>query len=276
MSTLSSRWIDVGGVDTHYHECGTGEPVVFVHGSGPGVSAQANWGDLLEDFGTDRRAIALDCPGFGRSGRVPAERYSMPFWIEHFTGFLDALELQQVTLVGNSFGGSLSLAVAASSPARVRRLVLMGTPCGRFPITPGLRAGRLYDGRRESLGELLRMFPADPSLVDEAMIESRWQECQAPGALDAYRSLVPLAVASAESGGELSGVPEKIVARLRPPTLEIHVLQDAVIPVELGMRIHRAIPGSEFHSFEGCGHWAQLERRDRFVQLATQFLGANA
>jgi 2-hydroxymuconate-semialdehyde hydrolase len=58
--------------------------------------------------------------------------------VAHLLGFLDALQIEKVHLVGNSFGGGLSVAMAARHPDRVERLVLMGSVGVEFPITEGL------------------------------------------------------------------------------------------------------------------------------------------
>jgi 2-hydroxy-6-oxo-octa-2,4-dienoate hydrolase len=264
--------IDVLGIPTNYLEAGEGPPLVLIHGSGPGVSAHANWAGVMPELSKSFRVIALDCPGFGFSGRKPDAQYSMPFWIEHFLAFLDALGLKQVALVGNSFGGSLSLAVAATAPERITKLVLMGTPCGKFQITAGLRAARTYVPSHENLKAMLQMFPFDKSMVDDAMVARRLEASSAPDALTAYRALVPASAVEEGSDGIISGVPEKVVARLQQPILVLHGREDQVVPMELGLRIFTNAPNAQFHGFASCGHWVQVERRDQFVKTALAFL----
>ncbi|MFX8723731.1 alpha/beta fold hydrolase, partial [Acinetobacter baumannii] len=66
--------------------------------------------------------------------------YAMDGWVAQAIGLLDALDLAKVDLVGNSFGGALSLALAIRHPERVRRLVLMGAAGVKFELTPALDA----------------------------------------------------------------------------------------------------------------------------------------
>ncbi|HJP69062.1 MAG TPA: alpha/beta hydrolase, partial [Sphingomicrobium sp.] len=116
-------------LDTNYHEAGEGAPVLLLHGSGPGVSAWTNWKKVLPVLAGDFRVIAPDMAGFGHTERNPELAYDIKLWVKHLVAILDALDLQKVSLVGNSFGGSLALAAAARFPERFDRLVLMGTPC---------------------------------------------------------------------------------------------------------------------------------------------------
>ena len=137
------RTVDVDGVATNYHDYGAGAPVLLVHGSGPGVSAWANWRTVLPALSQRLRVVAPDILGFGYTARPPGTAYGPATWLEHLLGFLDALNLSQVSVVGNSFGGALALRLAAKAPERVDRLVLMGSVGVPFAITPGLEASRV-------------------------------------------------------------------------------------------------------------------------------------
>ena len=111
--------IEVNGLKTNYHDLGSGTPVLFIHGSGPGVSAWANWRLCLPEVSKHYRVIAPDMLGFGFSERPADQQYSMARWVDQAIGLLDALKLDQVHLVGNSFGGALALALTIAHPQRV-------------------------------------------------------------------------------------------------------------------------------------------------------------
>ncbi len=64
--------VQAGGIATNYHDSGSGEPVLLLHGSGPGVTAWANWRTVLPALARDFRVIAPDMVGFGYTGR-PAD-----------------------------------------------------------------------------------------------------------------------------------------------------------------------------------------------------------
>ncbi len=103
------------GIQTNYLEAGTasGTPLVLLHGSGPGVTAWANWRLAIPELAKTRRVLAPDAAGFGYTERKAGTVYGLDLWVRHIVGFLDALGIGQADLVGNSFGGALTLAVAA-------------------------------------------------------------------------------------------------------------------------------------------------------------------
>lgn len=264
--------VTAGGIATNYHDQGDGKPVILLHGSGPGVSAWTNWKKVIPALSDRFRILAPDMAGFGYTERDPSRPYDIKLWVAHLIGILDALGLEKVSLVGNSFGGSLSLAAAARFPDRFERLLLMGTPCDKFMMTPGLRAGWDYVPSREAMRATMAHFPYDPSVITEELIEDRYQASLIPGAQEGLRNL--LAKPQDEGDTPLSGMPEAVVAKIVQPTLVLHGREDKVIPVEMGIRLARAIPDAELHMFGRCGHWVQAERFDDFIALALRHLGS--
>ena len=129
------------GIRTNYLEAGSGDgTVVLIHGSGPGVTAYANWRLVLPALGEDFHVLAPDMVGFGYSDRPDDVEYNVQTWADQTVGFMDALGIKKAHLVGNSFGGAIALRIATQHPERVDQLVLMGSMGVDFPITEGLDA----------------------------------------------------------------------------------------------------------------------------------------
>lgn len=259
-------------IETNYHDIGNGSAVVLLHGSGPGVSAWTNWKRVMPALSDRFRVIAPDLAGFGYTERKPDLHYDIKLWSKHFIAFLDALNLNRVSLIGNSFGGSLALAAASRFPDRFKRLVLMGTPCDKFMMTPGLRAGWDYTPSREAMRATMAHFPYDPAIITDDLVEDRYQASLIPGAQEGLRKLLVAPKPDGET--PLSGMPEHIVAGIDLPTLVLHGREDQVIPVEMGIKLARAMPDAQLHMFGRCGHWVQAERFEDFVALTRRFLGA--
>ena len=120
------------GHQIHVIEAGEGPPVVLLHGSGP---TSLMFLPLIERL-TGLRAIAVDRPGFGLSDPVdlPLARYREAV-VEYLDSTLDALGLDETSLLGSSIGGTWAIWYALAHPNRLRRLVLMGAP----PLLPGTR-----------------------------------------------------------------------------------------------------------------------------------------
>src|SRR5580700_3746304 len=98
-----SSFVNVRGIKTHYVEAGSGEPIVFVHGAGPGANGWAGWRQTIPVLAKHFRVYALDTLGFGFTDK-PDIVYSDQASVNHLLGFLDALCLDAVNLCGNSRG----------------------------------------------------------------------------------------------------------------------------------------------------------------------------
>lgn len=263
--------------ETNYHEAGRGSdgsPVILLHGSGPGVSAWTNWRRVIPALADRHHVFAPDMAGFGFTERKADAVYDIKHWVKHLLGFMDALGIERPSLVGNSFGGSLALAAAARFPERFDKLVLMGTPCDKFVMTPGLRAGWDYTPSREIMRAAMSNFPFDPAFITDELVEERYQASLIPGAQEGLRKL--LAKPNEEGDTTLSGMPEAVVAKIPNPTLVLHGREDRVIPHEMGLRIARSVPNADLHLFGRCGHWVQAERFDDFIALTRRFLNGVA
>ena len=257
------------GIRTNVHDAGSSRPVVLLHGSGPGVSAWANWRLTLPALAARRRVIAPDLVGFGFTDRPAGHRYGLDTWVAHALGVLDALDLQKADLVGNSFGGALALALAIRHPARIRRLVLMGAAGVRFPITPGLDAVWGYEPSVEAMRRLLELFAFDTSRLDDALARSRHEASVRPGVQEAYAAMFP---APRQRWVDALASDEVEIKQLPHPTLVVHGRDDRVIPLSNAERLLALIPDAQLHVFGRCGHWTQIEHAARFNRLVEDFL----
>ncbi len=166
------RSVRAGGVMTNYHEAGSGPPVILIHGSGPGVSAWANWRLVLPYLAERLHVFAYDQLGFGYT-ELPAEpRYGLERWVDHLLAFMRAVGVPRAHLVGNSMGASVALAAAVTHPAAVERLVLMGPTGVRFPITEGLDATWGYT---PSVANMRRLRTSSPTTVPSSA--TSWPSC---------------------------------------------------------------------------------------------------
>ena len=170
-----SQSIVASGIRTNYHDAGHDNPVMLIHGSGPGVSAWANWRLVLPRLAEHRRVIAPDLVGFGFTERPPGIRYDLNGWVSQAVGLLDSLGIEQADLVGNSFGGAVALALAIRHPRRVRRLVLMGSVGVSFPLTEGLDAVWGYTPSLANMRALLDIFAHDRRLVTDELARLRYE-----------------------------------------------------------------------------------------------------
>lgn len=264
-----ARSVQTGGFSTNYHDLGSGTPVLLIHGSGPGVTAWANWRLVLPALAARFRTVAPDMVGFGYTQRPNGIEYSIETWIRHALDFLDALGIDRVHLIGNSFGGAIALALAVRHPDRVSRLVLMGSVGLNFELTRGLDDVWGYTPSINNMRHLLDIFAADRTLVTDELAEMRYRASTRPGVQEAYAAMFP---APRQRWIEALSTPEDAIGRLDCETLIIHGRDDEVIPLGSSLRLHQLISKSQLHVFGRCGHWAQIEHNARFNKLVSDFL----
>lgn len=268
-----ARSIIAAGIRTNYHDRGQGFPVVLIHGSGPGVSAWANWRLVLPELGRRFRVLAPDMVGFGFTERPADHVYTLSRWLEHLEGFLDALSIPQAHFVGNSFGGALTLAFAIRRPARVRRMVLMGSAGISFPITEGLDAVWGYTPSLENMRRLLDIFAYDRRLVTDELARLRYEASIRPGFQESFAAMFP---PPRQRWVEALASREEDIRRLPHETPVVHGREDRVIPLSNAHTLAGWIPRADLHVFGRCGHWTQIERADRFNRLVGDFFAEAA
>jgi 2-hydroxymuconate-semialdehyde hydrolase len=249
------------------------EPIVWLHGSGPGATALTNWEEIIGELGDEYHNIAPDIIGFGDSTHPDPP----PAGLAEFTqlrvntilGLLDALDLDKVTLVGNSMGGIISMRLCAQAPGRVERLVLLGTGGAPDLLTPELlKLITFYDDPTvEAMAELMTCFVYDPAFFNGTLDEiaaARMPRASRPDVERSHRATFTL--------GEPLALSDAVLAAIAQPTLIVHGREDRVMPVAASYHFAARIPNAELHVFPKTGHWLQLEQPKRFANLLRAFL----
>ena len=261
--------IDAHGVKTNYHDLGEGRPVILIHGSGPGVTAWANWRLNLPVLAESMRVIAPDMLGFGYTDRPADGVYSLERWRRHLMGLADVLQLEQFDIIGNSFGGALALSMAAHHPDQIRRIVLMGAAGLEFELTDALDKVWGYEPSVEAMREMLDIFAFDNSLVSDELAEMRYRASIQPGFQEAFSAMFP---APRQQHITALSTPEEEIAKITSPTLMLHGREDRVLPMSTSLRLFDLLETAEVHLCGKCGHWTQIEHTDRFNSLVIDFL----
>ena len=256
------------GIQTNYHDVGTGAPVLLIHGSGPGVTGWANWRVTIPALAEKFRVIAPDMVGFGYTERPPEVQYNMQTWVRHILGFMDALGIEKAHIVGNSFGGGLALALAIEAPHRVNRLVLMGSAGLPFTLTDGLDRVWGYTPSIENMHGLLDLFAFDRSRVNQELAKMRYEASIRPGIQEAFSQMFP---APRQNGVDALASAKASIKALPHHTMIVHGREDKVIPLSTSYQLFELIQHAQLHVFGECGHWTQIEHSVRFNTLLTNF-----
>ncbi|WP_460072957.1 alpha/beta fold hydrolase [Streptomyces sp. YKOK-I1] len=259
--------------NTRYHRSGAGRgPVLlFLHGSGPGVTALSNWKGALERLGDRFDCVAPDVLGFGLSAHPDPAPHGMTAFtkarVEALFELLDHLGLDRVSVVGNSMGGMLAMEMALAHGDRIDRLTLMGTGGVPFEPTPGLfKLMSFYDDpTAESLGSLMREFLFDPTAFGDvdALARDRFELANRPEVRRSHLAML--------ATGKVHQVDLEALRSLPHQVQLVHGREDRIVPVETSLRLFDTVPHSRLHALGECGHWLQLERPREFDQLIVGF-----
>jgi pimeloyl-ACP methyl ester carboxylesterase len=273
---LQDQYTQVGSINTRYWSAGNqGDPVILLHGGGSSIEV---WSHNIQALAQHHRVFAFDMVGTGLSDK-PVVPYSLDYQLQFLSMFLDTFDIQQVSLIGNSMGGSIALKFALQSPERVQKLGLVSSfGLGReIDFSDRLLAAfpaiaNLIPASRSGVRWVLNSCVHHPNSVPEEWIELSFQRFNLPGQ---RKALISLLTTNLDFWGVRHEVFSPIVQqldRIKAPTLVIWGKQDAIIPVAHAYVASQKIPNSSLHIFEQCGHWAQVEYSEAFNHLVSEFL----
>lgn len=261
--------IDVDGVATHYHDAGTGRAVLLLHGSGPGVSAWANWRLVIPELAESHRVIAPDQIGFNQTLPPVGVRYGRELWTAHALRLMEELGIDSYDVIGNSMGGAIAFSMATAAPERIGRIVAMGTMGVAHELPRGLDQVWGYEPSPESMRRLIQLFAFDQSIATDELVQLRYQASVAPGIQEAFSSMFP--APRQRWLDDLALSDEELVA-IRQPVLLVHGWNDQVVPPTSSLALMDILPDARLHAFGRCGHWVMIEQTKPFNDVVERFL----
>jgi 2-hydroxy-6-oxo-6-(2'-aminophenyl)hexa-2,4-dienoate hydrolase len=266
-----SRYVDAGGLRTHYLEAGDAgaSAVVLIHGGGAGADSVGNWRQSIPVLARHHRVLAMDMVGFGRSAKPEGFEYSQPARNRHLADFLKALGLTRAALVGNSMGGATALGVAMSEPALVDRLVLMGSAGLNSQITESLKPIVFYDYTPDGMRRLIRALTGSRFEITDELVQFRYELSIDPDTRRAYSATMDWV---RRQGGLF--YEEDTIRRVATPALIVNGKNDLVVPLANAYRFLELLPNSWGYVIPHCGHWAMLEAPEEFIAATRHFLQA--
>jgi 2-hydroxymuconate-semialdehyde hydrolase len=274
---ITPRRLEVGGIATAVIDTGTpagapAPPVLLLHGSGPGVTATANWRPVIPALSADRRVIAPDQLGFGGTATGEQRTYGRAAWTSHALALLDTLRIGNVDIIGNSMGGAIALSIAAARPDAVRRIVLMGSMGVSMALPDGLDAVWGYTPGVEQMRRVIGLFAHNRGLITDDLVQMRYQASLDPPVRDSWAAMFPEPRQRWVDDLALSGAE---LAAIRIPVLMVHGRDDRVVPWRnSSAQLLDLLPDSRLHVMSGCGHWTMIEKTADFLAAVQLFLVA--
>jgi poly(3-hydroxyalkanoate) depolymerase len=266
------RYVDVDGVTLRTSIRGVGRPLLLLTGIGASLGLSAPFEDALNPRGV--QTIAVDAPGTGKSTRYRRPR-RMPGHAHTFELLLDALEYEQVDVMGVSFGGVLAQQLAHQAPNRVRRLVLAATGpgvagLGGVPGSPRAMLALATPRRYQSPDYFRRIagavYGGDARRDSDALLHgSLARFSEAPSMRGYLDQLYAISF--------WTGLPW--LWRLSQPTLVLAGDDDPIVPTINGRILARVIPNARLEIIHGGGHLFVLERPTEIAALVAEFLAAD-
>ena len=264
----------------HYLEAGHGKPLLLLHGTALD-SAELTYGALLPELAAERRVIALDWPGYGKSDK-PAAAYTMRFYQDVLATFVNRLGLDQFGVAAFSMGGGVALGFVLEHPEHVQNLILIdsyalggGVHIPFLPFLllrlPGVAplVWHLLAENETFLAFCLRHFICGQGRsVDARMIADVQRQLELPGLYRAFTDWL-----GRELGAfRLTTDHRRLLKRVSTKTLLIHGGRDLVIPAWRARRAAKLMPNVEAHILPKIGHWAPREAPNEVLRVMLKFL----
>ena len=264
-------------VNLYVTEAGEGPPLLLIHGFGTNIFT---WRRVAPELARHHRVIAVDLKGFGQSDKPFDERYSALDQAELLAQLIEDRDLRDVTLVGHSFGGGVALMLALQADTRlagrISKLVLLDSIAypQKIPVFFKLlgvpvmsQLGVRMAPSTWQIEVALKIAYYDDSKIDPAEIQAYAGPMQSAAGKHAIiysaRQIVP------------DGL-DQLAARYNSITLPTLILwcdHDRIVPLDVGLKLRRAMPNSTFKLVSDCGHMPQEEQPEATLRLIRGFLG---
>ena len=269
MIPFTSKYVVANGIRTHYLEEGSGEPVILLHGGGAGADGYSNWHSTIPLLAKHFRVLALDMLGFGKNEKPDETKftYSQSARNDHLVGFIEALGLTGVTLVGNSMGGATSIGATVKRPDLIRKLVLMGSAGITRHLPDSLKPILQYDYTREGMVRLMRTLCNDDFRINDEMVNYRMAMAAEPDTRRAYTATMGWV---RQQGGLFYDL--DFIRQVKIPTLIVNGKDDKVVKLSDAIEFLSVIARSWAYFIPECGHWAMLEHPNEFASATYNFI----
>jgi pimeloyl-ACP methyl ester carboxylesterase len=262
--------------ELYYETYGAGDPIVFLHGLGASLYT---WRNMKAPLEGNNKLFLIDLKGFGLSPKPRDNRYSIDVQAGLIYEFILEHDLKNLTVVGNSYGGAvslwLSIRLCAEDPNRLQKLVLIDS-AGYDESIPWYV--KLL--RTPLLGWLAVHLLPNRCLAKTVLKESYYNDKLITDAqVAAYAT--PLGMTNGKyallktAKQALPKDIDKVIAKyptISVPTLIIWGDKDKVIPIRIGQKLDAAIPCSKLTTIPDTGHVPQEETPDPTIALIKDFL----
>jgi pimeloyl-ACP methyl ester carboxylesterase len=263
---------ELDGTQIHYSRAGTGRPLLLLHGL---LGGSFCWRLNVEALSQRHTVFAVDLPGHGENDAVRHVDCSMPAQAQRVLSLLERLELEDVDMVGCSWGGAIAMLLAAQS-VKARSLVLVA------PVNPWSNLGseriRFLNGRIGAT--FLRMvWPFSRPLYSIALARMYGDpERLVAGTVEGYRSQIMRSGRANNVLNTLSGWEKDmdalraVIPKIKAQSLLIWGTRDSAVDIRSAEPLRQALPDCQLKVIEGAGHLPFEETPEEFNRLVLDFV----
>lgn len=245
-------YIDLNKQNIYYQRVGKGQNLVLLHGWGQDVSTFWPVIELLKDNFT---LWLIDLPGFGRS-EAPTKAFDSKDYAQIIAEFIAVKNIHQPILLGHSFGGKVSLKLAATYPNLIKKLILVGA--SGIKTVPSFKTLIVYIVAKAARLLIPNIFNLK-TIIKKKLYQKIESDYESSGILkDTF----------------LKTIQEDLTADLKKINTETLIIwgeKDRAVPLKYGKMMYKLIKNSKLAVLEDRGHFLHLQDPERFVYYVKDF-----
>ena len=271
------KHVSLHGERLAYRRAGTGPALLLLHGI---AGSSGTWTAATRILQHDYTVLAPDFLGHGRSSK-PLGDYSLGNQASGMRDLLHVLDIDRVTVVGQSFGGGVAMQFAYQFPERCERLVLVDAGGLGREVSWMLRLltlpaaeyvmPLLFPGRARGWGNSVATFIGNRGIRQPRAAEM-WRSYRSLTEPENRQAFIRTMRAVIDPGGQSVSAINRLYLAAEIPTLIVWGDQDRIIPVAHAYKAHETIPNSRLEILQGVGHFPHVEDPVRFVEILVDFL----
>jgi pimeloyl-ACP methyl ester carboxylesterase len=265
------KFIDLDGLSTHYIENGEGEPVILLHGFFFDTNM---WNFSIDVLSQKYKVYAVDLWGFGFSTRKPLD-YGYPLYSDQLLKFMNALDIQKASLVGQSMGGGTIVNFTISHRQRVEKIVLVnaaGMP-NKLPLMGRISNLPKFGEFIFSLNsDFIRRFTLRNNFIYNKEILTRefFDQLTCFHKIKGSSEVMLYLTRKLFFDSLLEEI--KTLGSMDVPILITWGREETSIRLPIGQALHELLPGSRFEVLDQAGHCSNIDQYEHFNQLTLEFL----
>lgn len=271
-----AHFLEINGFQMHFVDEGKGDPIVCIHG-------MPTWGYLYRNFikelSKTNRVIVPDQMGFGKSEVPKGKEYRMDEHVKNLKKFILKLDLKEITLVVQDWGGPIGFGFAVDYPARIKRLVIMNTSIGVMrenskPWWEPMEKRGKYKDFIKNTSNLIKMGIYNKDKITSTLLNAY----SAPFPEDDYYSGALIWPKDIPVGNSHPSAKPMLHVRKNLEKLKdkkkilIWGMKDPIFPPKMIDWWKKIYPNIEVHKIEEASHFLQEDVPEQIIKLIQEFL----